>query len=203
MRLRWRYDVEGGRDLRLDLLRGFCLFAMTIDHVQSATGKLGPESWVYRASPAHAIGVISAAEVFVFLSGLVMGSVYVRVVRRHGLRTASIRALRRARKLYLVLLGLGVAYVLVATVATVPGVPAGEKPLDYIVGILTLRNDHTGLIAMYLLFVALAPIAFFALEEGKTGWVLGTSVAVWAGNLLCPRYFDTPFQLYFEFAVFV
>jgi hypothetical protein len=68
---------------------------MTIDHVQSATGKLGPEGWVYRASPAHAIGVISAAEVFVFLSELVMGSVYVRVVRRHGLRTASIRALGR------------------------------------------------------------------------------------------------------------
>ena len=29
----WTYAAESSRDLRLDLLRGFCVFAMIADHV--------------------------------------------------------------------------------------------------------------------------------------------------------------------------
>ena len=30
---RWRYAEVGRRDLRLDFLRGFCAFAMVVDHL--------------------------------------------------------------------------------------------------------------------------------------------------------------------------
>src|SRR5205809_973889 len=36
----WRYVQEGKRDLRLDLLRGFAVFAMVADHI-------GGVSWLY------------------------------------------------------------------------------------------------------------------------------------------------------------
>src|SRR3989442_9890647 len=43
--LAWRYEAteegHGPRDLRVDLLRGFCVFVMIIDHVG------GEQSWLY------------------------------------------------------------------------------------------------------------------------------------------------------------
>ena len=88
------------RDLRLDLLRGFCLFAMTIDHVE------GRESWIYAISPAHAIQLVTAAECFVFISGVVAGLVYGSVAASHGLRRAATRVFSRIGKLYAVIVGL-------------------------------------------------------------------------------------------------
>ena len=57
-----------GRDPRLDLLRGFCVFAMIVDHI-------GGSSWLYALTGGNR-GPITAAEGFVFLSGLVLGTLY-------------------------------------------------------------------------------------------------------------------------------
>src|SRR5437588_306329 len=46
----WAYAVEGSRDLRLDLLRGFCVFAMVVDHV-------GGASFAHAVSGAGAAGL--------------------------------------------------------------------------------------------------------------------------------------------------
>src|SRR5215218_9537606 len=69
-----------GRDPRFDLLRGYCVFAMIVDHV-------GGTSWLYALTGGNR-GPVTAAEGFVFLSGLVLGIVSRRRVSRDGLRAA-------------------------------------------------------------------------------------------------------------------
>lgn len=192
----WSYhgEVGEGRDLRLDLLRGYCLFAMTIDHVE------GPSSWLYRISAAHAIQLVTAAEIFVFISGTVTGLVYQSVIATDGFRDATIRLFSRIGKLYAVVLGLALFYLVLGYL--VPGSFGdyrSEDPVDTLVGALTLRYDPSGLFAMYILFLASSPLLLFALEEGKTWHLLGASVLVWLGNLAYPHYFETPLPLYFQF----
>src|SRR5829696_5274322 len=81
-----------GRDPRLDLLRGFCVFAMIVDHI-------GGTSWLYALTGGNR-GPVTAAEGFVFLSGLVLGMVSRRRVSRDGLGPAIRSALARAWTLY-------------------------------------------------------------------------------------------------------
>src|SRR6266446_2451322 len=68
----WSYyrtaDVASRRDLRLDLLRGFCIFAMVVDH-------FGGDSWLYAITGGNRF-YVSAAEGFIFISGFVMGQAY-------------------------------------------------------------------------------------------------------------------------------
>src|SRR5215218_3733366 len=64
----WRYVPAGKRDQRLDLLRGYCVFAMTVDHLDAPT-------WLYVVTGGNRF-FVSAAEGFLFISGVVMGIVY-------------------------------------------------------------------------------------------------------------------------------
>src|SRR5260221_12419008 len=86
-------DVASGRDLRLDLLRGFCIFAMVVDH-------FGGDSWLYAITGGNRF-YVSAAEGFIFISGFVMGQAYRTKRDRAGLTAAMVEALRLARTLYI------------------------------------------------------------------------------------------------------
>ena len=66
----WRYVSGGSRDLRLDLLRGFAVFAMAVDHI-------GGDSPFHLLSGGNRF-FVSAAEAFVFISGVTVGLVYGR-----------------------------------------------------------------------------------------------------------------------------
>ncbi len=54
----WSYyrtaDLASRRDLRLDLLRGFCIFAMVVDH-------FGGDSWLYAITGGNRFYVSSSA----------------------------------------------------------------------------------------------------------------------------------------------
>src|SRR5437870_1965325 len=84
----WRYAEPGRRDLRLDLLRGYCVVAMTVDHLDAPT-------WLYVMTGGNRF-FVSAAEGFLFISGLVMGIVYRPIVAREGLGAAALKATKRA-----------------------------------------------------------------------------------------------------------
>src|SRR5215472_2073770 len=93
----WSYDrsaaAKGKRDLRIDLLRGFCVFVMTVDHVG------GESSWLYILTGGNRF-FVSAAEGFVLLSGLSMGMVHATTIRRAGVRAMFGKVAGRARFLY-------------------------------------------------------------------------------------------------------
>src|SRR5262245_49587313 len=92
------YSPAAGRDLRFDLLRGFAVLAMVVDHLA------GP-SRLYVLTGGNYF-YTSAAEAFVFISGIVVGVVYRRVAIRDGLAVALRRLLARAWQLYVLAVGL-------------------------------------------------------------------------------------------------
>ena len=91
--LRWSYgasaDASTRRDMRLELLRGFCVVVMVADHMG------GERSWVYVVTGGNRI-FTSAAEGFVLISGIVMGTVYLNVIRREGMNAMLRKVLKRA-----------------------------------------------------------------------------------------------------------
>src|ERR1051326_219618 len=86
-------DFTNRRDLRVDFLRGFCIFSMVVDH-------FGGDSWLYAVTGGNRF-YVSAAEGFIFISGFIMGQAYRAKRERSGLPAAMGDALRRARTLYL------------------------------------------------------------------------------------------------------
>src|SRR5437660_950948 len=102
----WAYVAEKGRDLRFDLLRGYCLMVMTIDHI-------GGASWLYNFTGEGRF-FITAAEGFFFISGLVMGMIYMKKIKAEGIGAVVPKLLKRAGKLYLVTVGLTLFFVLLA-----------------------------------------------------------------------------------------
>src|SRR5438477_10845772 len=93
----WKYAEASKRDLRLDLLRGYCVLAMTVDHLDAPT-------WLYMLTGGNRF-FVSAAEGFLFISGMVMGIIYRPIAETSGLWAAALKALRRSLFLYLVTVG--------------------------------------------------------------------------------------------------
>ncbi len=88
----WAYPAADKRDLRLDLLRGFAVVVMVVDHV-------GGSSWLYLITGGNAF-FVSGAEAFIFISGLVVGMVYGAMALKQGIWVAQKKALERAWTLY-------------------------------------------------------------------------------------------------------
>jgi OpgC protein len=192
----WRYATAApGRDLRLDFLRGFCVFAMVVDHI-------GGTSWLYAVTGGNTAAV-SAAEGFVFLSGLVMGIVYREKIARFGLRAATWAMLRRARTLYALTVSL--TLILAAITAWTDltlwvdrsnGLGIEAWP-ELIVATLTLRYTWHGtdILALYTVLVAAAPLIFFLMVEGRTGWALTGSWGLWVLHHAFPSYAQVPWPI--------
>ncbi len=114
-RRRWVYLDDGSpRDLRIDLLRGIAICFVVVDHVNI------PSLW--QQLTQEAIGPVSGAELFVALSGVVLGLVYgPRVTDRQQWYDAAGKMWKRAVKLWLTALAV---IFLVYLVAVLPGVNA-------------------------------------------------------------------------------
>ncbi len=91
------------RDLRLDFLRGLAVSAMVVDHV-------GGDTFLTTLSGGNQ-AIVSAAEAFVFLSGLVLGMVYAERIARSGPSRALRAMLHRALTLYKASAGVALFFV--------------------------------------------------------------------------------------------
>ncbi|WP_203135755.1 OpgC domain-containing protein [Microbacterium sp. JZ31] len=94
---KWRYeDDSGARDLRIDMVRGFVIIVVVVTHIEVTSP--------YSFASLKVIGAITGAELFVLLSGIVLGMVFPAAVRRGGEWAAALGAWARARKQYVVAL---------------------------------------------------------------------------------------------------
>lgn len=187
----WRY-TGGARDERLDLLRGFAVLAMVVDHIG------GDRSWLYAVTGGDHF-VISAAEVFVLIAGLTMGMVYARLIVTQGVGAAVRRALRRALVLYLLTVALTVAFAGASALVAAPwapDVPRGEWP-GWLAEVVTLRRTFylADIIMMYAIVIAAAAPVFVLLARGHTGAVLLASWALWGAAQLAPGPLDVPWHI--------
>jgi hypothetical protein len=106
MPLRLERPFDGRRDLRIDWLRGLAMTCVIVDH--SRLWSL--LSWF----TYERFWLVTAAEVFVVLSGVVLGTVYGEKLVRYGWRPVLNGLGRRALTLYVAFLGVTVSLLLIA-----------------------------------------------------------------------------------------
>jgi hypothetical protein len=187
----WRYE-GGRRDLRLDLLRGFAAFAMIADHIG------GEDSWLYALTGGNRF-FVSAAEAFVFISGVVMGIVYLSVLQRQGLAAALVKAFHRAWTLYLVTVFLTLSFAATGYVLDLWWAPdTSDGGVErFVVDVATLHRTLflTDVMLMYtLLLLAAGPVIVF-LSQRRPVLVLAASWAIWGLWQVAPESSVLPWQI--------
>ncbi|HLZ27446.1 MAG TPA: OpgC domain-containing protein [Chloroflexota bacterium] len=195
----WSYygtsDASNHRDLRVDLLRGFCIFAMVVDH-------FGGDSWLYAITGGNRF-YVSAAEGFIFISGFVMGQAYRSKRDRSGLPAAMVEALRRARTLYLATVALTIIFSLLylyTDIALWTGRDFGlgiDSLQEIVVASLTLHYTYHGtdILAMYTLLLLVAPLVLLLLSVGEWYWVLVPSWLLWLAYQVYPEEASIPWYI--------
>src|SRR6476660_10520757 len=99
-------DMVGRRDVRIDWLRGLAMTCVIVNHSKLSSLL----SWF----TYERLWVVTAAEVFVVLSGVVLGMVYGRRLARDGWRTLVSGLGRRALFLYSVFVGVTISVLALA-----------------------------------------------------------------------------------------
>ena len=177
---RWGYsaatDSGRGRDLRLDMLRGFAVFAMVADHIG------GESSWLYAVTGGDRF-FVSAAELFVVVSGVTMGIVYGGILGRDGTRAALSKVLGRAYLLYVLTVSLTLATATVALALSLPWAPPLSQATagEFVAGVIALQRTYylTDVLLLYTFLVLVAGLALAAIARGGTWLVLAASWSVW------------------------
>jgi len=185
------YRQEGARDLRFDFLRGFAVLAMVVDHI-------GGPSWLYALTGGNKF-YTSAAEAFIFISGLLVGIVYGRVALRDGLEAGMSRALRRAGVLYLLTVSVTLPLLVISELLELPWATGVylHDPLAIIVGVLTLHRTYylIDVMLLYTLLLALAPVALYLLVRGQTRVLLAASWLLWLAFQIAPDQAEIPWPI--------
>ncbi len=182
--------TASGRDLRLDMLRGLCALVMIIDHV-------GGGSFLYGLTGGNAF-VVSAAEGFIFLSGMLVGLVYGPRVERDGIGAVQWRLLRRAATLYGLTIAMTFLFVGLSRFASMPWLQ--DDPVlspRLVVSLLTLHRTYylVDVLVLYTLLMLLAPGALLLLARGRTGIALMLSLGVWGAYQVFPAEATVPWDI--------
>ncbi|MCW3475819.1 OpgC family protein [Limobrevibacterium gyesilva] len=162
-----RVPAPPPRDTRLDVVRGWLQLTIFFSH---AFGSFAGDWLVYGSW-----GLSDSSEQFVFLSGLVLGSVFARIAARDGVAAATRDMMRRTLRLYrthLLVFALFGAMV-VAAGAVLPGEAQGmgwgfmlRRPLPAAAAALTLlyQPAFMGILPIFI-WCMLALPAFDALQR--------------------------------------
>jgi hypothetical protein len=193
------------RDASLDLLRGLAMLILVVNHVhlESALG--------------HVTGAaLSAAEVLVAVSGVVLGMVFGRRWVTEGPRATTAMLLRRSRKLYLAsvaVVGIVGALTLVPGLATsaLTSSPTMNPPRDLYAfdgaaetawAIVTLKAGpwQFSILGLFIALLAAAPAVLWALHRGwwpavlLGSWALFALGREWTVDVL-PAQSERPFPI--------
>lgn len=191
IRLDWSYPATDARDLRVDLLRGFAVLVMVVNH-------FGGASWFYLITGGNYF-FSSGAEAFVFISGLVVGMVYGAIALRAGLKSAAIKAFKRALTLYRLTVVLTLLFATVSFFFCLPWAKGVDirDPLTFALNVVTLRETFylTDIPLMYTFLMLAAPLGLGLLYKGRTTWLLAGSTALWAAFQLFPGQVQVPWPV--------
>lgn len=201
------------RDLALDLLRGLAMLILVVNHIHL-------ESALEYATAS----VLSAAEVLVAVSGVVVGMVFGRRWQTHGPRATTRMLLARARKLYVAtvgvvaLVGLLVWFPWVATdvVTASPSMAPGadlyafDGPLRTALAIVTLEAGpwQFSILGLFIALLLATPAILWCFARGwwapaiAASWLLLAAGRAWPVDVL-PAQSERAFPLLVWQALFV
>ena len=170
------------RDLRIDTLRGLLLIIMTVDHMYG---------WVRQYS-YQSLGYISAAEGFVFMSGLVGAYVYSRSYSKPALPPIIKRMWKRCAEIYGWHVAMFVLIMLAIFLFPAYAAEIGASPY------ITLEKAYANfwsffwfgygpyyfdILPMYVVFMGLAPFVIYGWDKGLFWPLIGASVALWLSSV--------------------
>ena len=178
--------------MRLDLLRGFAAFAMVADHIG------GEDSWLYAVTGGNDF-FVSAAEAFVFISGVVMGMVYKNYAEKLGVPAALMKAFHRTWSLYLLTIGLTLAFAATAYVFDLwwkPDTSSGGLG-RFILDVVTLHRTLflTDIPMLFTVLLLGGGLVILLLSQGYTLFVLAASWLVWLLWQVSPESTSLPWQI--------
>ncbi len=216
-RSRWAYPDQDGRDLRIDTLRGVAVVFVVINHLSFPS--------LLQLLTQEAVGPVSGAEIFVVLSGVVVGVVYRARLAASDLLAVTARLTRRSLVLYLTAL---VVLLSVYLLSLLPGVdgrvittytdpvtrtsydlyPNVGHLLDYPIpgwllrdiALLRLGPYQFNILGLYVVLLALAPVMVAALRTRLVAVLLVLSWALYLSHAVLPvavlqAQFEVPFPL--------
>jgi hypothetical protein len=165
------------RILSLDLLRGFFLIVIMIDHVE-----LYPNGWDFLTGKGRLW--VSAAEGFFFMSGLLIGMIYKRRIHL-GVKFIFKKMWTRAVELYAA--GVALTLIFLSWVEFTHHAPIKDSlpnplPWHHILEQTFLMRFTYGwgdFLTRFALLMLMAPIAFYLLSKGKWWLMLAASITLW------------------------
>jgi hypothetical protein len=184
------------RDERLDFIRGFAVVSFVTAHFEAFT-------W-FNFIFWERLGIFSGAELFMILSGLLVGMTNRELVNRHeGIGHSFRRSVRRSFEIYrayVVVIALvalvAVAHLIDATAVTTftdrwagktfllyppPGTPLWDRIFEVL--LLQSTPHQLQILGCYVVLLLFVPLALAALRAGQPWLVVVASVLVWAVNL--------------------
>ena len=166
----WAYAEPAPRDSRIDMLRGLAIVFVVVNHVGLTS--------LFQLLTQETVGVVSGAELFVLLSGAVLGMVY-GPRTKDDLGTVVDRTAARAWKLYVTAL---VVVLLVYGLSLLPFLDAGA--------VTTFTDQGTGAAgrgasgATYDLYAGMDGLLEFPVRAQLIPAVLLLQVGPWQFNIM-------------------
>jgi hypothetical protein len=178
--------IRQGRDLRADLVRGFALWVILVNHMPgNALGAWTPKN----------IMLADATEAFVLLAGYAAAIAYGRLMDRQGWLHAATRVLGRVGALYVAHIFLFVVFTAqvglsaaaldqVAYLDELHLDPFRDDPYGALLHalLLTYQPSFLNILPLYIVLLALFAAALPLLR--RPWWLLGLSAALWAAARL-------------------
>lgn len=176
------------RLIALDMLRGFALVSIMVNHMPVSA---------LRGVTLPNYAIFDAAELFVLLSGFLVGLVWTSVQRGEGLRVAQLRFARRAFEVWLALIAGAVLMALLSAWLLSQGLRHTaiwnqyaawviDNPLGYVgvVATLWLQPNLVDVLSVYVLLLATVPLLVPLLERHPFAFAAGSLVMWWFAPLL-------------------
>lgn len=177
------------RILTFDLLRGYFLIVIILDHLQWFPNGL---DWV----SARGSLFVSAAEGFFLISGIVLGIVRGRKLIQKPFREAALLLLTRAVQLYVVSIVLMLLFTFIGWFFLGnPGLKPGIRPIDQplweiLIGALSFQYLYgwADFLRLYSIFLFISPLALWLLRKKKWYVLLVGNIILWALFPLAATY---------------
>lgn len=184
-----------GRDLRIDFLRGLVMLMVITIHLEFYS--------FFALFAWERIGLVSSAEGFVGLSGLVVGLVYCKKLNSEGFKSTAFKLLARSFQLYRVNIVVTLSIAILGLLPLIdiyevshwakPGTqspvydlyPPATAPWHELVSkalLLKIGPHQFQVIGLYVGLLAVAPIALYLLHKKQTQLLLLISWSVYLIN---------------------
>lgn len=187
----WRYCLAGGRDLRIDFMRGIALVMMVVAHTEVMS--------IFNIFTWERFGLTTGAESFVILSGFMLGMLNRVRLQKAVLLTISWGLYLRAWKIYRVNIIIIISFLLLGylpfinvfevthftdryagtTWALYPVTPQIKETWFNIVLYLQIGPHQTQILGLYIFLLLLSPLFLGMLQQGKVYGLLGLSLLVY------------------------